>query len=196
MISAYSASCSSRSSSDSLPPETPVGFEFSGRGNEALTPPNLDLQVDSDSFFCSDLTSMDNHPTEFSNPLSGESQTLTALARIPSRVSRCCRVAPYAKLTPSQRVKAKRHEKTPKVVHPLDRLPIEGSMLTVRSVALDTFGNSNLSDAPQILGWKSTAENSDDLETGCYGDLGYLGMVPMVRSALFVTCSNTKLERT
>ncbi|KAI0292647.1 hypothetical protein B0F90DRAFT_1837885 [Multifurca ochricompacta] len=121
--------------------ETPVGFELSGRGNEPLTLPNLDMQVDSDSLFLSDLTSMDNHPTEFSDVLSGEYH-------------------------PDQRVKAKRHEKPPKVVHPLDRLAIEGSMPTVTSVALDTFGNLNLSDAPQILGCWPTVENSEDLQTG------------------------------
>ncbi|KAI0298381.1 hypothetical protein B0F90DRAFT_715337 [Multifurca ochricompacta] len=98
-------------------------------------------------------------------------------------------------MTPSQRVKAKRHEKPPKAVHPLDQLPIKGSTPTVTSVALDTFGDSNLSDAPQILGWKLNAENSEDLKTGCYGNFGYLGMVPMVRSALFITCSNIPLER-
>ncbi|KAI0293130.1 hypothetical protein B0F90DRAFT_1670938 [Multifurca ochricompacta] len=149
---AYSASHSSSSSSDSLPPETPVGFEFSGRGNGPLTLPDLDLQVESNSLFLSDLTSMDNHPTEFSDALSGEYH-------------------------PDQHVKAKRHEKSPKAVHPLDRLPIEGSTPTVRSVALNTF------------------ENSEDLQTGCYGDLGYLRMVPIVCSALFVTCSNIPLER-
>ncbi|KAI0298411.1 hypothetical protein B0F90DRAFT_1918440 [Multifurca ochricompacta] len=92
MISTYSASCSSSSSSDSLPPETPVGFEFSGRGNEPLTLPNLDLQVDSDSLFLSDLTSMDNHPTEFSDVLSGESQTLTGPSKstIPSQPELSC----------------------------------------------------------------------------------------------------------
>ncbi|KAI0292640.1 hypothetical protein B0F90DRAFT_230155 [Multifurca ochricompacta] len=75
MVSAYSASYSSSSSSYSSPLETPVGFEFSGRGNEPLTLPNLDLQVDSDSLFLSDFTSMDNYPTGFSDALSGESQT-------------------------------------------------------------------------------------------------------------------------
>ncbi|KAI0297321.1 CHAT domain-containing protein [Multifurca ochricompacta] len=148
MVSAYGASYSSSSSSDSSPPETPVGFEFSGRGNEPLTLANLDLQVDSDSLRVTDLT---------------------APARVPSRFSRSCCVAQYAKLTPSQRVKAKRHEKSPKAIHPLDRLAIEGSTPTVTSVALDIFG--------------------------CYGDLGYLRMVPMMRSALFVTCSNIPLER-
>ncbi|KAI0291361.1 hypothetical protein B0F90DRAFT_1671546 [Multifurca ochricompacta] len=107
--------------------ETPVGFELSGRGNEPLTLPNLDMQVDSDSLFLSDLTSMDNHPTEFSDVLSGEYH-------------------------PDQRVKAKRHEKPPKVVHPLDRLPIEGSMPTVTSVALDTFDPWLLADCGELGG--------------------------------------------